>query len=81
MSMSTAPTRCLIVDDEPLARQRLPQRQVFCVAGTEDRIDRDRVRELEAEGAEVVIIMTGVCRNPDEAEGGMVEYEVAPCDR
>jgi hypothetical protein len=67
---------------ERLAGQRLPQRRVFCVAGTEDRVDRGRIRQLEAEGAEVVLILSGVCRNPDEEEGGMVEREMGaqPCD-
>ena len=62
---------------EQLAARRLPQRQVLCVVGTEDRIDWDRVRHLKAEGAEVVLMTTGVPRSPDQkAEGGMVEYEL-----
>jgi hypothetical protein len=69
--------RSLGLKIERLATQRLFQpRKVFCVVGTEDRIDWDRVRQLEAEGAEVVVILTGVPRNPDEAEGGMVEHEI-----
>ena len=64
---------------ERLARQRLFQpRRVFCVAGTEDRIDRERVGALEAEGAEVTVILTGVPRNPDEEEGGMAEFDQGP---
>jgi hypothetical protein len=69
---------------EQVARQRLFQpRRVFCVAGTEDRLDRKRIAALEAEGAEVVVILSGVPRNPDEAEGGMVEHEIGlqPCGR
>jgi hypothetical protein len=61
---------------EQLARQRLPQRRVLCVVGDPSRIDRDRVAALEAEGAEVVLVTTGVPRSPDEAEGGMVEFEL-----
>jgi hypothetical protein len=64
---------------EQAARQRLFQpRRVFCVAGTEDRIDRDRIAALETEGAVVVVILSGVPRNPDEAEGGMVEFDQGP---
>jgi hypothetical protein len=64
---------------ERLARQRLFQpRRVFCVAGPPDRINWEWIAALEAEGAEVVIILSGVPRSPDEEEGGMVEFDQGP---
>ena len=61
---------------EQLAARRLPQRRVQCVVGDETRIDWRRIADLEGAGAEVVLITSGVPRNPDEAEGGMVEFEM-----
>jgi hypothetical protein len=61
---------------ERLAAQRLPQRRVLGVVGDEARVDWQRVAALEASGAEVVLVTTGVPRSPDETEGGMVEYEL-----
>jgi hypothetical protein len=63
---------------EQLAARRLPQRRVLCVVGDETRIDWQRVRHLEAEGAEVVIVTSGVPRDPDRAAGGMTEHEIGP---
>jgi hypothetical protein len=63
---------------ERLAAQRRPQRRVLCVVGDQSRIDWQRVERLESEGAEVVLVTTGVPRSPDQAEGGMVEHELGP---
>jgi hypothetical protein len=63
---------------EQVARQRLPQRRVLCVVGTRDQIDWQRVADLESAGAEVVIVATGVPRDPDRAAGGMTEHEIGP---
>ena len=60
-----------------LEAARLPPRQVLVVAASPDRVDWQRIAELEGEGAQVVIVTTGVSRNPDEAEGGMVVREAA----
>jgi hypothetical protein len=49
---------------------------VLCVVGDEARIDWQRVAALEASGAEVVLVTTGVPRSPDQDEGGMVEFEL-----
>jgi len=62
-----------------LEAARLPPRQVLVVAASPDRVDWQQIAELEGEGAQVVIVTTGVCRNPDgpdEAEAGMVVREV-----
>jgi hypothetical protein len=61
---------------EQVARQRLPQRRVLCVVGDQSLIDWQRVAVLEGEGVEVVLVTTGVPRSPDQAESGMVEYEM-----
>jgi hypothetical protein len=63
---------------EQVARQRLPQRRVLCVVGTRDQIDWQRVADLESAGAEVVIVATGVPRNPDGPRAGITEHEMEP---
>jgi hypothetical protein len=45
---------------------------VLVVAGTAEAVDRARVAALEAEGAEVTVILTGVPRDPLDPP---VEYE------
>jgi hypothetical protein len=61
---------------EQLAARRLPQRRVLCVVGTRDQIDWQRIADLEGAGAEVVIVTSGVPRDPDRAAGGMTEHEM-----
>jgi hypothetical protein len=65
---------------EQLVRARSARRQVIVAAGTRDLVDWLRVAALEAEGFEVVVVLTGVPRGPldpvAEAEPGS-----EPCDR
>jgi hypothetical protein len=49
---------------ERMVRARSQQRQVLVVAGTPEAVDRARIAALEAEGAEVTVILTGVPRDP-----------------
>jgi hypothetical protein len=62
---------------EQLVRARSARRQVIVAADTQDLVDWQRVATLEAEGLEVVVVLTGVPRGPlDEPE-----TEAKPCDR
>jgi hypothetical protein len=60
---------------EQMVRARSQQRQVLIVAGTPEAVDHAQVAALEATGAEVVIVITGIPRDPldplpDDAEAG-----------
>ena len=58
---------------EQLARTRPLRRQVLVVVGTAEAVDRDWAAALEAEGAEVTVILTGVPRDPPDPP---VEHEM-----
>jgi hypothetical protein len=62
---------------EQLVRARAQQRQVIVPAGSRETVDWARVRELEAEGFEVVVVLTGIERDPLDP----VPDEAAPCAR
>jgi hypothetical protein len=57
---------------EQLERARSQQRQVLIVAGTPEAVDHAQIAALEAAGAEVTIVTTGIPRDPpaDEVEAG-----------
>jgi hypothetical protein len=62
---------------EQLVRQRAQPRQVLVAAGSHETVDWGEVARLEAEGAQVVIVFTGIVRNP---VGPLEGEEAAPCD-
>jgi hypothetical protein len=58
---------------EQVARQRAQQRQVIVAAGSRELVDWGEVARLEAKGALVTIVFTGIVRGPldplpDEAD-------------
>lgn len=63
-----------------LEAARLPPRQVIVAAGTRDLVDWPRVAALEAAGFEVVVVLTGVVRDPLDP-AAEAEPEGEPCDR
>jgi hypothetical protein len=63
---------------EQLARVRAQQRQVILAAGSRELVDWVEVARLEAEGAQVVIVFTGIVRGPLDP---LPETEAAACER
>jgi hypothetical protein len=49
---------------EQMVRARSQQRQVLIVAGTPEAVDHAQIAALEAAGLEVVIVTTGIPRDP-----------------
>jgi hypothetical protein len=61
---------------EQAARAKSQQRQVIVAAGSAEAVDWHEVERLEAEGTQVVLVFTGIVRDPLDP---LLE-EAAPCD-
>jgi hypothetical protein len=63
---------------EQLVRARSQQRQAIVAAGSRELVDWSEVARLEGEGVEVVLVLTGVVRDPLDPLSGT---EAAACAR